>query len=398
MSLLTFRKVAKMHSQSFPTEVFCSSIVRFLDALDYDDHNLTLGERVGHLRYVYSRTAAYFNEPLPRETLKLVDPRRIEAVTRTISHFIVYCWSRVPRDVQVDISIYLSIINVLDDEINADPSGYLESFWEDLLQGKKQKHPYWLLTNAHLPKLLRHYGTFCSWNIMRCTFDYFEGCWIEQHNFQGYSGSESYPGFMRRLNCLGGAVAGTIFPAVEFDDRMLFKEFACVMSEIDGPVALVNDLFSYYKEFDLDEANLVSNWCATEGITKTQALERLTEQCAQACTRILAIFKDKDPKVLDTIRCFIHGYVTWHICDLRYRLREVYEQASGPDGQRFCEYYEQALSTGWIEPKEWAISPEGRQFVELDAKQHGRELEENGLKAPGFLEQRFLTPSMSSFW
>lgn len=351
-----------MPASTFPTDAFCSSIVRLLDGLKYDDYNLTHDERIEGLRHVHAKTAAYFKEPLPRETLKNINPKRIAAVTRTISHFIVYCWSRVPRDVQVDISIYLSIINVLDDEINADPSAQLVSFWNDMLQGKKQKHPYWLLTNAHLPNLLRHYGTFCSWNIMRCTFDYFEGCWIEQHNFQGYSGSDCYPTFMRRLNCLGGAVGGTIFPAAEFDDQELFKEFSIVMAQIDGPVALVNDLFSYYKEFDLDEANLVSNWCTTEGITMTQALERLTEQCTHACTRILDIFKDKEPKILDTIRCFIHGYVTWHVCDLRYRLGEVYEDASGPDGERFRTYYEKALSTGWVELAEWTISPDDLQI------------------------------------
>lgn len=88
-----------MASQSFPTADFCSSNVKFLDALEYDDDNLTLGDRLERLRYIYAATAAYLREPLPRQTLKSINPRRIEAVTYTISHFIVYCWSRVPKDV-----------------------------------------------------------------------------------------------------------------------------------------------------------------------------------------------------------------------------------------------------------------------------------------------------------
>lgn len=345
-----------MDTKSPPLDTIRHSIVRFLDALEYDDYNLTRDERIEGLRYVHSKTAEYFTLPLPRETLKSVDPARIAAVTRTISHFIVYCWSKIPRDVQVDISIYLSIINVLDDEINADPNAQMVSFWGDLLTGKQQKHPFWLLMNAHLPRLLDHYGNFCAFNIMRCTFDYFEGCWIEQHNFQGYPGSDCYPLFLRRLNCLGGAVGGTIFPASEFDDQKLFKEFSCTMAQIDGPVAFVNDLFSYYKEFNQDEANLVSNWRTVDGITHEQALERLTDQTIHACLRILEIFKDKDSKVLATIRTFIHGYVTWHFCDLRYRLREVYDSAGdGPDGAKFRQYFERALTVGWVDLHEWTL-------------------------------------------
>lgn len=345
-----------MDTETFPSDLFCRAMVRFLDALEYDDDNLTHDERVEGLRYVHSRTAAYFTQPLPRETLTRVDPARIAAVTRTISHFIVYCWSKVPRDVQVDISIYLSIINVLDDEINADPSSHMVSFWDDLIQGKQQKHPFWLLMNAHLPGFLNHYGSFCAFNIMRCTFDYFEGCWIEQHNFQGYPGSDCFPLFLRRLNCLGGAVGGTIFPAAEFDDQKLFKEFACVMAQIDGPIAFVNDLFSFYKEFNQDEANLVSSWCTVDGISLEQALERLTDNTIHSCIQILSIFKEKDPKVLATIRAFIHGYVTWHFCDLRYRLREISGCAdNGPVGAKFRQYFEKALSVGWVDLEEWTL-------------------------------------------
>lgn len=349
-----------MDTPAFPSDLFCRAIVRFLDAIQYDDDNLAHNERVQGLRFVHSKTAEYFTQPLPRTTLKRVEPVRIAAVTRTISHFVVYCWSKVPRDVQVDISIYLSIINVLDDEINCDPSTQMASFWTDLIQGKQQKHPFWLLINSHLPRLLRSYSSFCAFNIMRCTFDYFEGCWIEQHNFQGYPGSDCFPLFLRRLNCLGGAVGGTIFPAAEFDDQKLFKEISCVMAQIDGPVALVNDLFSFYKEYNQDEANLVSSWCTVDGITLEQALERLTDNTIHACVRILSIFKDKDSKVLASIRAFIHGYVTWHFCDLRYRLREIYKRGdTGEAGVKFGHYFEKALSVGWVDLEEWTCQVDG---------------------------------------
>lgn len=352
-----------MVSSEFPTEQYCSSIVRFLKAVDYNDTNLTSAERIDALHFVYVKTVEWFNQPLQVQTLKTVDRRRIEQVARTIPPLVVYCWSRVSKEVQADISIFLAIMNVLDDHeishVSNDSRSHLASFWTDLLQGKDQKHPLWLLTNTHAPQLLAHYGPFCSWNIMRATFDFFEGCWIEQHNFQGYKGADCFPTFMRRMNGLGGAVAGTLFPAENFDEQRQFKDLSCVMAHMDGPVTLINDLFSYYKEFDQDEANLVSNWCTTDGIDKMQALERLTEATEHACQRILDIFADKDPQILDTIRCFIHGYITFHICSKRYRLSELHKTAAGPHAEEFRIYYEKSLAMGMVDQDAWAYVPEG---------------------------------------
>ncbi|KAL2819599.1 Trichodiene synthase [Aspergillus cavernicola] len=282
-----------MHMNTFPEENYCRSIVRFLDAIRYEDDNLTHDERVEGLRHVHSKTAKYFTEPLPRSVLEGVAPRRIAAVTRTISHFI----------------------------INSDPSAQMATFWTDLIQGKQQKHPFWVLFNAHLSR-----------------------CWIEQHNFQGYPGADCYPSFLRRLNCLGGAVAGTIFPAAKFNDQKLITEISCVMAQIDGP----------------DEANLVTNWCTVDGITMDQALERLTDDTIHSCVRILEVFRDKDPELLATIRGFVNGYVTWHICDFRYRLREIYGREDLQEsGVKFRDYFDKALGVGWVDIEEWTCQVDG---------------------------------------
>lgn len=165
--------------------------------------------------------------------------------------------------------------------------------------------------------------------------------------------------FLRRLTSLGGAVAGTIFPAAKFD-KELFAEISCVMVHIDGPVALVNDLFSFYKEHDQDEANLVTNWCTVDGITVEQALTRLTNDTIQACRQILEILDSKNPEIIATIRGFIHGYVTWHICDLRYRMREVYDREDlGDWGIRFRNYFDKAMDVGWVDFDEWTCQIQG---------------------------------------
>lgn len=105
--------------------------------------------------------------------LKLVEPVRVITVTQSISRLVTCCWPKVPQDVQVNITIFFVFANLFDDSVERDPSVQMGSFWADLIQGKEQKRPFWLLMNAHLPHLLGNYGDFCAFNIMRSTFDFF---------------------------------------------------------------------------------------------------------------------------------------------------------------------------------------------------------------------------------
>jgi trichodiene synthase len=74
----------------------------------------------------------------------------------------------------------------------------------------------------------------------------------------------------------------------------------------------------------------------------------------------LEILKDKDPDMLATIRGFIHGYATWHICDFRYRLREIYDREDlQGSGARFREYFDKAIDVGWVDVEEWTCPVQG---------------------------------------
>jgi trichodiene synthase len=91
-----------------------------------------------------------------------------------------------------------------------------------------------------------HYGSFCSFAILRSTFDYFQGCWIETNDFQGFEGLRYVPHFLRRLNCLGGVCAGSFFPTRQFDEEKLFDQVTTTIAHIEPSVALINDLISFY--------------------------------------------------------------------------------------------------------------------------------------------------------
>ena len=160
------------------------------------------------------------------------------------------------------------------------------------------------------------------------------------------------------MSGLGQQVGGSLFPAEQFDEQALFSEIATAIAQLEYVVIYVNDLMSFYKELNepYDQTNLVKNRCRVEGISLDEALDRLTCDAINACKQVLAVFEGRNPEIRATLEAFVQGYVTWHLCDRRYRIEEVYERAGdSPIDSKFRQYYEHARSVGEIECKEWAV-------------------------------------------
>ena len=178
------------------------------------------------------------------------------------------------------------------------------------------------------------------------SFAVLQGCWIEQHQFHGYRGCDEYPEFLRRLNGLGHSVGASLWPAEMFDEQKLFPEINTAICMVGVWLTWLNDLFSFYKECDegRDQISLVNNYCHVEGLEIPEALAKLTHNALHLSQRIVFVFKDKDPLVSETVTAFMSGYITFHLTDERYRLRELYDRASEDDeiGRRFRRYFEEA--------------------------------------------------------
>lgn len=248
--------------------------------------------------YVYSETVKYFSEPSVQSSLGL-DHAHITFAARNISRLAVYCWPRVPPDVMVPISIHFMFTHFLDDIIE-DNHSEMESFADDLFRGNEQKNPVWRILIRHFPNLLQHYGCFSQFNIFRSTLDYFQGCWIETHGFQGFPGSNCYPLYLRRLGGLGDICGACLFPSTCFDERETFEEVTTVLAQMERIVPFVNDLFSFYKELlspkarnPRDENNLVMNYCHVEGISLQQAFDRLADDTINAVRTMQDLFDDR---------------------------------------------------------------------------------------------------------
>jgi trichodiene synthase len=160
------------------------------------------------------------------------------------------------------------------------------------------------------------------------------------------------------MNGLGHCVGASLFPKSQFDEQTLFVEIVSVIAQMENWMVYVNDMMSYYKESmaERDQTSLVNNYVQCEEITLNEALDKLTRDTIHCSEQMVAVFEGKDPQLVATLKAFVQGYVTWHLCDARYRLSELNERGKNtPTGMKFREYQEKARKVGAVDAKKWAV-------------------------------------------
>ncbi|KAJ5425287.1 hypothetical protein N7465_000357 [Penicillium sp. CMV-2018d] len=346
-----------MTSQGFPTDYYINSVVRFLDTIQYNDTNYAPEERLAKLHYVYTKTAKHFANYDRQKHIK-VSPSNLQALVQATVTMVVYSWVTASEKVMVDLSIHYTYMLILDDSHDDNPTESMKSFYNAISAGIPQEHPWWQMVNNHFPQVLRHYGPYCGLNIIRSTTDFFQGCWVEQHDFMGFPESSNSPIFLRQMNALGQCVGCSIFPKEQFDENELFAEITAAIAQIERWIAVVNDLLSFYREFDepRDPTSLVNNYARRNEVTLEEVLKKLANDTIVSSEQLLGVFRDKHPRLLHTVRTFCQGYVTWHLCDIGYRLQELHSltKESAEVSAKFHRYLQSAKEVGSVDPKAWA--------------------------------------------
>src|SRR5690242_6292115 len=97
------------------------------------------------------------------------------------------------------------------------------------------------------------------------------------------------------MNGLGHCVGASIFPKEQFDERAHFKEITCAIAQMENWMVFVNDLLSFFKEWDepRDQASPVNNYANCDRTSLIEALEKLTRDCIRDSEQIVEVFADK---------------------------------------------------------------------------------------------------------
>ena len=159
-----------------------------------------------------------------------------------------------------------------------------------------------------------------------------------------------------------------MFPKEQFNETKHFTEIISVIAQMQSWMAYVNDLLSFYKEFDdpRDQSSLINNYCRCEGKTINQALDKLTQESIALSEQITTVFEDKNPEVVATLQDTMQGWITWHLCSPRYRLKDFVEYAGdSKTNLQFAEHLQTATRVAELCPNEWAV-PSLLQLAKID--------------------------------
>lgn len=327
-------------------------IVEFLERVGYDEPEGSRQERAQSLRYVFRGTMEHFTRPCMRDVT--ADYGYLTSVVRTITRMTVFGWGSIPLHAMVPLNIYFTYV-ILEDDPKDDPlRGHpylMESFVLDLLRGEEQLHPRYRALFSFFPDLLRCYGKFQQLTMLKSTLELIQGFWIERRRFGGFPGSNEYPMFLRRLNGLGDFSGASLFPVAQFDEDQQFDCIVTVIAQVEPVVALVNDLFSFYKEASAEETCLVNSICSTEGVGSEQVLRRVVDHSVRAVRKLREVIEIRQsPGVTKTVNDFIRGYIRWHLCDERYRMSELDVQCGdeGTNAVKFQRFRQIACRAGCV--------------------------------------------------
>ncbi|KAG8527325.1 uncharacterized protein KY384_007477 [Bacidia gigantensis] len=334
-----------------------SALVRFLDKLDYQDTNLVnFDARFKDLQDCWTLVASHFEQRLRNGTLR-ASPKHVWHAMRTGICFTVCTWAHASLSLLVDMSIFWIYTVLLDDDSAKDGANLnTGSFVMDLINGTGQQHQVWRLMKEHFPALMSHYGPFCELTIFRSSLAYVQGCWIESHGILGDRGADLYPTFLRNLTALPEACAGGLFPKDMFNEEEHLQDMAILSAQLTPYVNSVNDLLSFYKEVgDDDQVNFVRAYCRVHGVTMQEALNRVADDAIHSLEQLRAVFnKETAPAVKAVVDSWMQGYVTFHFCQERYRLSEVYEECGHtPEEGSFRRWYD-IIRSGRPDSSEWA--------------------------------------------
>ncbi|KAJ5831529.1 Trichodiene synthase [Penicillium rubens] len=301
-------------------EHFIDTIVKFLDDVQYNEpHHSLAPEPRANFESIYEESLRFFTQPTIQEQLSL----RYDVITkatRTTSRLTLYCWPNIPRKVMAQIAIHFTELHIMDDS----PKDYhadMATFFSDLLDGNEQKVPYW------------------------------------PREFNGYRGSDRYPTELRRLGQLGACMGSFIFPRTMSDEAGQFEDITSAIVHTEPVGALVNDLFSFYKEGVVADVygtaernNLVMNVCHVKGLSIKEGFDEIAADAIRAVHKAQEVFDGSHSVVAeDGIHAFIRGYIRWHFCDQRYRMGELYDASYRfENGRRFREYCDMAWNAGGV--------------------------------------------------
>lgn len=248
----------------------------------------------------------------------------------------------------------------------------------DLVSGHNVQNPYMNIWCQVIGLMTQSFGPIAQMTLLRGALSYYQSCYTEAGDVKGVFGASYYPLAFRCMGSTGQACGACRFSSAVFDEKDVFTESASFAMQIEPIVAHVNDLLSFYKEVvslnarnPRDDKNTMTNTSYADGISVRESFDKMVAAAIKSVQETRAALGNVcNTQVRKVVSQFIEGYVRWHICEGRYRFREVYGIAalrSSKDGDRLRAYCDSAWKLGGADEEDEMI----RRADEVLGRSHG---------------------------
>ncbi|KAF9468658.1 isoprenoid synthase domain-containing protein [Collybia nuda] len=163
-------------------------------------------------------------------------------------------------------------------------------------------------------------------SIVCAALEFVNGCALENHadiqNIVPCSSSPSWPYYLRAKTGVAPAYSFMIFTK---NVHPKLSHFIQAIADINLFIDLTNDTLSFYKEsMDNEEGNYVTNRSLVHGKPPIRVLSEVADEAYAAYSRVSKSLKTQGtPEAYKAWMTFVHGYITFHVTQGRYRLEEL---------------------------------------------------------------------------
>lgn len=338
-------------SMDFPFQEFFAATNTLLNKLEYKDVNYEREQRVSLLRHTYSAGAQHFRDCNAAHTLQITE-LQLHRTLQTVTRMVVYCWVNLDKVTMSAVTIYFTYMALLDDIPHLDRSSE-DAIAADLMSRGEKRDPWRALVDQHIDEVVRHYPPFAGAAIFVSKQSFELACYVERNHPESMQRFCDGPEFWRDKNGLGMAVGATLWPK-SYHTEVDMDTIIATWPVIAIWMTKVNDLLSFYKEnCDVgDTTYFLANDCRRRGVTPAAAVADLSREILSRTNELLAV-SNINARIGRPIKGFMIGFSTWQMCDDRYRMSTVSNQAPfHPDGAEFTKYF-QSAHEAHIPADEW---------------------------------------------
>ncbi|KAJ7107924.1 Trichodiene synthase [Mycena epipterygia] len=198
----------------------------------------------------------------------------------------------------------------------------LQDFQRGLVQGQVPENPVLRHFSLHLRDMYLYWDPVVANCIVCAALEFVNGCVLESRaEIRAMAVSplaERWPSFLRAKTGVAAAYTLMIFPQSENVD---IAQFMQAVPDINVFIELSNDVLSFYKEMLAGEvANYMHNKSATTGKTVDATLDDTSREVISTYERVSSYLRGSTREAWET---FVKGYITFHVTQDRYRLREL---------------------------------------------------------------------------